>query len=37
MQSFPTDMEIQDNCTLGLQQGLIEGGFLRIWRNMVSE
>ncbi|GAC73883.1 hypothetical protein PANT_9d00315 [Moesziomyces antarcticus T-34] len=29
VQSFPTDMEIQDNCTLGLQQGLIEGGFLR--------
>ncbi|CAO1612932.1 unnamed protein product [Sympodiomycopsis kandeliae] len=28
-QSFPYDMEIQDNCTLGLQQGLIEGGFLR--------
>lgn len=27
--SFPTNMEIQDNCTLGLQQGLIEGGFLR--------
>lgn len=29
VQSFPTHMEIQDNCTLGLQQGLIEGGFLR--------
>lgn len=29
VQSFPTNMEIQDNCTLGLQQGLIEGGFLR--------
>ncbi|PWZ01371.1 FAD/NAD(P)-binding domain-containing protein [Testicularia cyperi] len=29
VQSFPTDMEIQDNCTLGLQQGLIEGGYLR--------
>lgn len=29
VQSFPTSMEIQDNCTLGLQQGLIEGGFLR--------
>lgn len=28
-QSFPYDMEIQDNCTLGLQQGLIEGGYLR--------
>lgn len=27
-QSFPTGMEIQDNCTLGLQQGLIEGAFL---------
>lgn len=29
VQSFPTSMEIQDNCTLGLQQGLIEGGYLR--------
>ncbi|UZJ52413.1 hypothetical protein CBS101457_001733 [Exobasidium rhododendri] len=29
VQSFPTSLEIQDNCTLGLQQGLIEGGFLR--------
>jgi 2-polyprenyl-6-methoxyphenol hydroxylase-like FAD-dependent oxidoreductase len=29
VQSFPTSMEIQDNCTLGLQQGLIEGAFLR--------
>ncbi|EPQ28831.1 uncharacterized protein PFL1_03634 [Pseudozyma flocculosa PF-1] len=29
VQSFPTNMEIQDNCTLGLQQGLIEGGYLR--------
>ncbi len=29
VQSFPTNMEIQDNCTLGLQQGLIEGAFLR--------
>lgn len=29
VQSFPTSMETQDNCTLGLQQGLIEGGFLR--------
>lgn len=28
VQSFPTSMEIEDNCTLGLQQGLIEGGFL---------
>jgi 2-polyprenyl-6-methoxyphenol hydroxylase-like FAD-dependent oxidoreductase len=27
-QSFPTGMEIQDNCTLGSQQGLIEGAFL---------
>ncbi|PWN95263.1 hypothetical protein FA09DRAFT_332190 [Tilletiopsis washingtonensis] len=29
VQSFPTSMEIEDPCTLGLQQGLIEGGFLR--------
>ena len=29
VQSFPTSMDIQDNCTLGLQQGLIEGGYLR--------
>lgn len=29
VQSFPTNMEIEDNCTLGLQQGLIEGGYLR--------
>lgn len=29
VQSFPYDMEIQDNCTLGLQQGIIEGGYLR--------
>ncbi|PWN52054.1 FAD/NAD(P)-binding domain-containing protein [Violaceomyces palustris] len=29
VQSFPTNMEIQDNCTLGLQQGMIEGGYLR--------
>lgn len=29
VQSFPYDMEIEDNCTLGLQQGLIEGGYLR--------
>jgi 2-polyprenyl-6-methoxyphenol hydroxylase-like FAD-dependent oxidoreductase len=29
VQSFPTSMEIEDNCTLGLQQGLIEGGYLR--------
>ena len=29
VQSFPTSMNIQDNCTLGLQQGLIEGAFLR--------
>ncbi|CEH14900.1 related to phenol 2-monooxygenase [Ceraceosorus bombacis] len=29
VQSFPTNMEIEDNCTLGLQQGLIECGFLK--------
>ncbi|KAF8333044.1 FAD binding domain-containing protein [Cantharellus anzutake] len=29
VQSFPTHLEIEDNCTLGLQQGLIEQGFLR--------
>lgn len=29
VQSFPYSMEIQDGCTLGLQQGIIEGGFLR--------
>ncbi|KAN0063049.1 hypothetical protein ACQY0O_004212 [Thecaphora frezii] len=29
VQSVPTNIEIQDNCTLGLQQGLIEGGLLR--------
>lgn len=29
VQSFPYNMEIQDNCTLGLQQGLIEGAYLR--------
>lgn len=29
VQSFPYSMEVQDNCTLGLQQGIIEGGFLR--------
>lgn len=29
VQSFPSSMEIQDNCTLGLQQGIIEGGYLK--------
>ncbi|CAO1618189.1 unnamed protein product [Jaminaea pallidilutea] len=29
VRSFPYSMEIQDNCTLGLQQGMIEGGYLR--------
>ncbi|CAO1620717.1 unnamed protein product [Parajaminaea phylloscopi] len=29
VQSCPYSMETQDNCTLGLQQGMIEGGFLK--------
>lgn len=29
VQSFPSQFEIEDGCTLGLQQGIIEGGFLR--------
>ncbi|KAF9515893.1 hypothetical protein BS47DRAFT_728146 [Hydnum rufescens UP504] len=29
VQSTPTYLDIEDNCTLGLQQGLIEQGFLR--------